>query len=1230
MTKRDMHMQVHMHQDGMKLRKLLIVIVLMFMITHGVRLFSNFESCKAGTPPTFYVGPGETYTRIQDALNNITADGYRIFVYNGTYYESLIITYQIDLFGEDRGNTIIDGNGSNTVITVNANNVNISHFTIKNRNASVNSSLIHINGDHSIITDNILSKGYHGVLLDNSNNHLIYDNIIRDNAGDGIRLNQSNDNVNISYNTILRNKNGITSYSSQRNRIYNNEIMNNNQNGIFLNRTCQNNIIIDNNASKNGNHGIYLNDYSNHQTITSNEIYYNNNSGLVLENCSTNYYINDNKVIGNMNYGMMIIGSTNNISGNIISSNRKDGLYLSADDNNTLYQNRISFNTIAGIRLYNTTHDIIRNNEIFNNGAYGAYLDFFTMNNLIYNNYFHDNIRNAIDKSLNHNKWNVTKITKLNIIGGPKICGNYWDDYDEISEDAIDNDTDGIADSPYMIYGLNIDSGPLLDTIRPSIESVSISPNIQILGKLTNLSVVVTDNTKVKGVYLNIIDPNGLGSNLSITQNKTGDTYFYNTRFSPTGNYTVNITAKDSRNWEHSSKYNFSIRPGNPPTIVDHSPTSGQPSAKFIFNTTVTSKDAIPSDLRVYVVWTHGDKGGNVSLVNTRGSYFIATIVLAASIANMTYHFYATDQWGNDVQTENKKVKINDITPPVILIKQHGPSFEDLPNSYTFSATITDDSAVSSVTIEYWYTNHSKMKVSMDAMGNNSYQKVIIPEENPEKIFCIINASDIAGNTKDTKNPVACQYSPYTGMVLQEIKLNGTGSFDLDGTISNYSWNFGDGTTGRGSTVTHTYTSNGNYTVTLTVIDNDGNNGTNKTSIHIISFVQHKIPNDQLDLINSLYHISLTEQVFCYDSDGNGIEDTFVDPNRILTAVHSRPVNLNGDIAFLLSIGNDSIPEFFWDTTNDLVFSISHDIGVVTNLIVDDPHQQAVMYVTVNKAQWIYFEVKDQYPGSPVMITSRARTLSSDQFWREQQKIYVFDDPETEYQFTYDSIFPPVTALFSPPDGGVINGDNPTIRITYNVPVTIISATFNASNIKSELLSVDNRNFTFTPAGYLKNGSYALEIDAQALQGTGYLSSTVVYFYLAYELPPQKSFLEKNGVWILLGGFLGALGALLMFFKVKNVTVDGFVYLKNRKIIPFFKSIIIGPISVRIPDKRLSKAEFYVDGQLKDETTTFPALWQWNESAFMKHTLETKVYDSEGNNVSSGEMEFFIFNFSKK
>ncbi len=47
-------------------------------------------------------------------------------------------------------------------------------------------------------------------------------------------------------------------------------------------------------------------------------------------------------------------------------------------------------------------------------------------------------------------------------------------------------------------------------------------------------------------------------------------------------------------------------------------------------------------------------------------------------------------------------------------------------------------------------------------------------------------------------------------------------SNDPDGSISSYSWDFGDGTTGDGATPSHSYTDGGTYTVKLTVKDNDG------------------------------------------------------------------------------------------------------------------------------------------------------------------------------------------------------------------------------------------------------------------------------------------------------------------------------------------------------------------------------------------------------------------------
>ena len=54
------------------------------------------------------------------------------------------------------------------------------------------------------------------------------------------------------------------------------------------------------------------------------------------------------------------------------------------------------------------------------------------------------------------------------------------------------------------------------------------------------------------------------------------------------------------------------------------------------------------------------------------------------------------------------------------------------------------------------------------------------------------------------------------------ITFNASTSYDPDGSIVSYYWDFGDGSTASGMTVTHVYNLPSNYTVTLTVTDNDG------------------------------------------------------------------------------------------------------------------------------------------------------------------------------------------------------------------------------------------------------------------------------------------------------------------------------------------------------------------------------------------------------------------------
>ncbi len=65
-------------------------------------------------------------------------------------------------------------------------------------------------------------------------------------------------------------------------------------------------------------------------------------------------------------------------------------------------------------------------------------------------------------------------------------------------------------------------------------------------------------------------------------------------------------------------------------------------------------------------------------------------------------------------------------------------------------------------------------------------------------------------------------YSPSNPKVGSTVTFNASSSYDPDGTIVTYSWDFGDGTTGTGIVVNHIYSSAGDKPVILTVTDDDG------------------------------------------------------------------------------------------------------------------------------------------------------------------------------------------------------------------------------------------------------------------------------------------------------------------------------------------------------------------------------------------------------------------------
>ncbi len=84
------------------------------------------------------------------------------------------------------------------------------------------------------------------------------------------------------------------------------------------------------------------------------------------------------------------------------------------------------------------------------------------------------------------------------------------------------------------------------------------------------------------------------------------------------------------------------------------------------------------------------------------------------------------------------------------------------------------------------------------------------------------NTAPVASFTTDCSQALGCN-------------VDGSASSDADGSVVNYTWNFGDGTNGVGSTTSHTYSTPGTYVITLMVTDDGGLQHSTSHSVVIAS-----------------------------------------------------------------------------------------------------------------------------------------------------------------------------------------------------------------------------------------------------------------------------------------------------------------------------------------------------------------------------------------------------------
>ncbi len=155
--------------------------------------------------------------------------------------------------------------------------------------------------------------------------------------------------------------------------------------------------------------------------------------------------------------------------------------------------------------------------------------------------------------------------------------------------------------------------------------------------------------------------------------------------------------------------------------------------------------------------------------------------------------------------------------------------------------------------------------------------------------------------------------------------------------------------------------------------------------------------------IENWFNIELEYNFSASDTDDDGINDTFTDPNGVLQNELDNSILINGNASFLVSVNGDLNKLFIWDTETDEIINVTHSIGTITDTVADTENNTITVTTTVNKDKWIYIEVTDKYPdiSDLTVMTSDGRTISSDKIKRENDKIYILDDPAVEYLLIY-------------------------------------------------------------------------------------------------------------------------------------------------------------------------------------------------------------------------------------
>ncbi len=286
----------------------------------------------------------------------------------------------------------------------------------------------------------------------------------------------------------------------------------------------------------------------------------------------------------------------------------------------------------------------------------------------------------------------------------------------------------------------------------------------------------------------------------------------------------------------------FSLVQISPPEIVSLTISPEDPSYdQSVIVAAQVSKGNFDIESVIMSYQRESDNWINVTTNFYAGLYF-ADIPAQPFKTKVNYKVSVIDQIGySDVSTAHSYI-VGDKVPPVIY-SVHTPKYPRPNQSVKVLATITEPPEASGVNNgTLWYTAGIAWFSLEMTLQNGKWTANIPGQAVGTTVKYYIEAFDNAENSVETSiatythvpngAPIAdYTASPSIVFTSEGIDFDGSSSYDLDGHLVGYAWDFGDGTSGSGVTANHSYVDNGEYLVTLTVVDEEGAIGSKTASV---------------------------------------------------------------------------------------------------------------------------------------------------------------------------------------------------------------------------------------------------------------------------------------------------------------------------------------------------------------------------------------------------------------